>query len=161
MSQYCLDANVFIQAKNGPYAFDILPRFWSWLDEMIAAQVICSSSMVLRELTEGDDELARWARERRDSGFFVLPSQEVQSALADISAYVVQTVEPQHAQTFLDGADPWVIAQSKVDSSIVVTHEVRAGIGSKKVKIPNICDVFGVRCTDLYGMMRTLGARFT
>jgi hypothetical protein len=130
MSLFCLDANVFIQAKNGPYAFDILPRFWSWLDEMIAAQTICSSSMVLRELEEGEDELARWAKERRDSGFFVSPSQEAQSALADISAYVVSNFEPQHAQTFLD-------------------------------KIPNICDVFSVPYTDLYGMMRVLGARFT
>jgi hypothetical protein len=161
MSLFCLDANVFIQAKNGPYAFDILPRFWSWLDEMIAAQTICSSSMVLRELEEGEDELARWAKERRDSGFFVSPSQEAQSALADISAYVVSNFEPQHAQTFLDGADPWVIAQSKTDSSTVVTHEARAGLGSKKVKIPNICDAFSVPYTDLYGMMRVLGARFT
>ena len=79
MSLYCLDANVFIEAKNGPYAFDILPRFWSWLDEMIAAQTIRSSFMVHRELVEGEDELARWARDRRDSGFFVSPSQEVQS----------------------------------------------------------------------------------
>jgi hypothetical protein len=113
MSLYCLDANVFIQAKNGPYAFDILPRFWSWLDEMIAAQTVCSSFMVLRELTEGEDELARWARDRRDSEFFVSPSREVQSVLAEISAYVVSNFEPQHAQTFLDGADPWVIARAR------------------------------------------------
>ena len=77
----------------------------------------------VRELVEGEDELARWARERRDSGFFVSPSQQVQSVLAEISAYVVSNFEPQHAQTLLDGVDPWVIAQSKTDSSTVVTHE--------------------------------------
>jgi hypothetical protein len=29
---YLLDANVFIEAKNGYYGFDFAPAFWDWLD---------------------------------------------------------------------------------------------------------------------------------
>ena len=29
---YLLDANIFIQAKNLYYNFDICPAFWDWLD---------------------------------------------------------------------------------------------------------------------------------
>jgi uncharacterized protein DUF4411 len=29
---YLLDTDVFIQAKNLHYAFDVCPGFWSWLD---------------------------------------------------------------------------------------------------------------------------------
>lgn len=29
---YLLDANVFIEAKNRYYGFDLAPGFWDWLD---------------------------------------------------------------------------------------------------------------------------------
>lgn len=29
---FLLDANVFIEAKNRYYGFDICPGFWRWLD---------------------------------------------------------------------------------------------------------------------------------
>ncbi len=29
---YLFDANVFIEAKNRYYAFDICPGFWEWMD---------------------------------------------------------------------------------------------------------------------------------
>ena len=58
MCRYYLDANVFIQAKNGPYGMDIAPSFWKLLDEQSEAGVICGSSMVYKELVAGDDELA-------------------------------------------------------------------------------------------------------
>jgi hypothetical protein len=31
MTDYLLDANVFIQAKNLHYGFDFCPGFWDWL----------------------------------------------------------------------------------------------------------------------------------
>ncbi len=30
---YLLDANVFIDAKNRYYGFDIVPAFWDWLQQ--------------------------------------------------------------------------------------------------------------------------------
>jgi hypothetical protein len=37
---YLLDANVFIQAKNSYYGFDICPAFWEWIDQKSAEGVI-------------------------------------------------------------------------------------------------------------------------
>lgn len=159
MSRYCLDANVLVQAKNGPYAFDIVPRFWTWIDEMSSRGTIYSTTMVFNELAKGSDELSAWAKERRVS-LFVEPTEEVQKCLAEIADHVVSKYEAQQAQTFLEGADPWVIAQCKIDSTVVVTQETLVGFGSKKVKIPNICNEFDVQYLDTYGMMRALGARF-
>jgi len=90
----------------------------------------------------------------------VEPSEQVQGCLSEIADYVIARYESQQAQSFLTGADPWVIAQSKIDSAVVVTQEALVGINSKKVKVPNICDEFDVHYLDTYGMMRTLGARF-
>ena len=67
---------------------------------------------------------------------------------------------PSHqASAFLGGADPWVIAQALCDGSTVVTHESHAGPGSKKVKIPNVCEAFGVRYIKIYDLLRIRGAR--
>jgi hypothetical protein len=122
--------------------------------------IIYSSAMVFNELVEGSDELSNWARDLGEQGFFVEPSESVQGFLAEIANHVISRYESQQAQSFLAGADPWVIAQSKIDLAVVVTQEAPVGINSKKVKIPNICDEFDVHHVDTYGMMRTLGARF-
>ena len=43
---YLLDANVFIQAKNLHYGFDICPAFWDWLDQQHARGLVFSVSQV-------------------------------------------------------------------------------------------------------------------
>ena len=60
MSRFCLDANVLIQAKNGPYPFDIFPSFWNWLDEQFANGTVYSSIFVYEELAKYDDQLSEW-----------------------------------------------------------------------------------------------------
>jgi hypothetical protein len=158
MSRYCLDANVLIEAKNGPYAFDLVPRFWKWIEEMLVQDTVYSSIMVYKELAEGSDELSVWVKTLKR--FFLEPSEMVQNTLSAIANFVTERYEPQQAQIFLDGADAWVIAQSKIDSATVVTHETLVDISSKKAKIPNVCEVFGVPYINTYGMMRALGASF-
>ncbi len=37
--RYLLDANVFIEAKNLYYAFDICPGFWTWMDSVVGGRV--------------------------------------------------------------------------------------------------------------------------
>jgi NADPH:quinone reductase-like Zn-dependent oxidoreductase len=59
------------------------------------------------------------------------------------------------------GADPWVLAQAKADSIVVVTHEVLVPPNSKRVKIPNVCSQFGVLYVDTYTILRQTGASFS
>lgn len=161
MPRYCLDANVLIQAKNGPYGFDIVPVFWNWIDQMVSAGTVYSTATVYDELIAGDDELSEWVKKRRGEPVFIEPSVDVQAKLSEIANFVQGNYEPQHAEFFLAGADPWVIAQAAIDSAYVVTHEVMVGSSAKKVKIPNICREFAVSYLDTYSMMRALGARFS
>ena len=65
---YCLDSNVFIQAKNAHYHFSLCPGFWDWL--VLRAGIVGSIHPVLEELRNGNDELKDWAEERKDSPFF-------------------------------------------------------------------------------------------
>jgi hypothetical protein len=51
MERFVLDSNVFIEMKNGPYGFEIAPRFWEWIDREGEAGVLYSSSKVYREIS--------------------------------------------------------------------------------------------------------------
>jgi len=44
--------------------------------------------------------------------------------------------------------------------SILVTKEILAPSNTKKVKIPNICEVFDVRYIQTHEMIRSLGVQF-
>jgi len=94
-------------------------------------------------------------------GFFVEETEQVQRVYIDIVDYVMLHYPRSNADLFLDRADPFVIAQAKVHNAIVVTHERLVPPESNKVKIPNVCERFDVKYTNLYTMMRALGARFT
>lgn len=61
---YLLDANIFIQAKNLYYGFDVCPGFWDWLDDAHADGRVTSIDRIGDELTGAGDELATWARSR-------------------------------------------------------------------------------------------------
>jgi hypothetical protein len=155
MAEYCLDANVLIQAKNSAYGFDIVPIFWSWLAGEFESGRVVSTRSVYVEIVAGKDELAQWVKGRKH--YFLVPDRATQQNYSQIANYVTTNYESPQVSHFLSGADPWVIACGLTDGLIVVTHEQRAGPGARVIKIPNICDEFDVKWTDLYTMMRKLG----
>ena len=50
MTDYLLDANVFIQTKNLHYGFDFCPAFWDWLVVQNEAGEVASIERVGDEL---------------------------------------------------------------------------------------------------------------
>ena len=158
MAEFWIDTNVLIQARNGPYGFEIAPAFWTSLDELSNRGQIRCSSLVYDELVAGvQDDLAMWIRDRRRTGLVVEPNSAVQVALREIADYVKSNFPANRAATFLRGADPWGIAHGLVSGGTVVTQETRVPAKSTKVKIPNVCDEFGVRWINTYQMLRELG----
>jgi len=158
MNPFCLDSNVFIQAKNGPYGFDIAPGFWEFLDQQISKGTIFSSIEVYEELVAGNDVLADWIKVRKHSGGFIDSDADVQSTYREIADFVSKVYADHQVSLFLEKADPWVIALAKVGNAIVVTQETLIIGPHQKIKIPNICKEFGVEYMDTYQMMRILKA---
>ena len=157
---YLLDANAYIQAKNFHYRMEIVPGFWDWLDLQMGEGVAGTIDGVFAELTNGTDELADWARDRKGN---VLPvsDPETQQVFAEIANHVVthESYAEPFISTFLDGADPWLIAKAATTGATVITHEVKVPDGAKRVKIPNICDQFGVPYCSTYDLMGELSAK--
>lgn len=160
MPLYCIDANIFIEAKNNSYPLDMFPAFWEWIDRNAHAGIIFSSTLVCAELISGKDDLAEWISDRSSSPLFREPSPRAQEILTKISEYVTTHYTREEAEAFLAGADPWVIAQAIDSKAKVVTMEKLAGSGSKKVKIPNICHEFEINWCNTITMLRELGAKF-
>jgi len=104
--------------------------------------------------------LKDWVTKRKEASRFADVSEKaVQESFRDIAVHVNSRYEAHHAGKFLDGADPWLIAYAQVNDCTVVTGEVLAP-GAKKVKIPNICEEFGVDYTNGFTMLQSLSACF-
>lgn len=156
---YLLDANVFIQAKNLYYGFDVCPGFWEWLQRKHAQGHLFSISRVGDELIAGSDALADWARASGDR-FFLEPDQRTLPELAVVSQWVLaQQYEPAAINTFLQVADYYLVAQAKAAGHTVVTHELPSD-SQRKIKIPNVCVGLGVPYVNTFQMLRREQVRF-
>lgn len=159
--KYLLDANAYIQAKTLHYRMHVVPGFWDWLDQQFILEQVGSIRSVYEELLASDDALSDWVKQRRDH-FLPVDDEATQTVFAEIAEHVVShpTYSEPFVSTFLDGADPLLVAKAKAIGAQVVTHEARVGAGSKKVKVPNICDEFGVDCFNTFDLLDSLQARF-
>jgi len=158
MPEFWIDADSLIESKKGPYAFDIAPGFWMFLEQKAAEGIIASSSTVYKEFEDygAEDDLLQWARKQKDVGFFVEPDTIVQTFFRQIADYVNNTYPSHEASDFFSGADPWIIAHAKAYGGRVVTFETSAP-HSQKPKIPDVGNQFGVNCLNVYQMARELG----
>ena len=162
--QYLLDTNTFIQAKNSYYAFDIAPSFWTQLLEKLKQGQLAVIDAVSDEIKQGNDELKEWFGEQitaQADQIKIFKAKEDATVLAtyrEIAQRVTmnQVYKDTEKARFFRGADPWLIASAKSWGAVVVTCETLSGVGTTKVKIPDICQQTGVTFVDLYTAMRVM-----
>jgi len=163
MHDYWLDADCLIQSKNGAYAFETFPVVWKFLEQRIEDGTLAICHEVGKELLAGKDALADWAQTQKDKGVFIIPEPAVFRTMNEVSDYVKAHYDPHQAAEFLDGADPWLIANAVVHGDRIVTHEQRdlhTSIRKREVKIPDVADHFGLTTLQLRELFPALGARF-
>ncbi len=156
---FVLDANVFIDAKNRYYAFDLAPGFWESLINHAGNGRILSIDYVNEELEKGKDDLAQWAKNYFSHAFISTDEEDVQECYREVMTWV------QGQNRFLDaakadfarGADGWLVAYAKTKGCIVVTLEVISPDIKWRVPIPNVCQAFGVQFVNTFEMLRSLG----
>jgi predicted nucleic acid-binding protein len=156
---YLLDANVFIEAHQQHYAFEVVPAFWDWLDQACTDSRVASVRKVFEELTGRDDELSEWVGARRefflDADDQVVPSLTAASTWASSNGY-----RPSAVSEFLVSGDYFLIAHAHAHGHTVVTHERPAPGSVKKIKIPEVCGGLTVPYINTPTMLRREGARF-
>jgi hypothetical protein len=158
--KYLLDANTYIEAKNLYYGMEICPGYWQWLDIQYQNNLVNSIQPIFHELNSYGDELSSWVK-GRESQFLPVTDDETQELYTGIVQFVADgDYQPANRDQFLAGADPWLIAKAGALGSVIVTHETLVGSESKKVKIPNICDLFGIEYLNSFELLNVLEARF-
>lgn len=159
---YVIDASVFIQAARGYYAFDLAPGFWQSLIKHAGTGRVCSIDRVKRELEQGRDDLANWARTDFAHAFLSTDEQDVVDSYRNAMEWVHshdQFLAAAKAE-FAGVADGWLVAFAQARNGVVVTHEVPEPNRRNKIKIPNVCQALGVRYVDTFEMLRDLGVKW-
>ena len=131
---------------------------WRRFDDLVVNGDIVSTREVYREIEDGPVEsLREWAAQNGE--LFTIPNAEEGAFVARIFAvqHFQQNIERQKMLKGGRIADPFVIAKAAVTKRTVVTMEQWQ---PNAVKIPNICDHFGVPCMTLEDFMETEGWEF-
>jgi hypothetical protein len=145
--KYVFDSGPFIDLKS--YPVDIFSTLWNNFSQMIDSAEIISSSEVLRELEDYDDEIAVWAKTNKK--VFIKPNLEEQELVRQILAKHPDLVKEEAILLGKPYADPFVIAQAKIHNCVLVHSEK---FKPNAHKIPNVCQTFGVQEIPLFEFFR-------
>ena len=151
---YCLDTNVLIEAWNKHYSMDLCPQYWDILDQLAEQGRIFCTMEVKRELEKTDDALYAWAKEHPH--LFREVDEATQECLIKIMHSHPKLVDNIKGRSL---ADPWVIAHAKATGAVLVTKESFSN-SAKRIKIPDVCATYGVRCVDEFVFLTQAGIRF-
>lgn len=158
---YLLDSNVFMEAQDRYYGRDFCPAYWDWLVQEFRKGNLFSIEPVYLELVVGQGPVAAWAKDAKKLGFFrELEAHDHVNTGEVLSWAEAQGFERVGIDDFASGADPFLIAYAWTRGLVLVTHEVTANSSRRKIKIPDVCPKFGIKCERPYQFQRELGARF-
>ena len=156
---YVIDTSALIDMeKNTP--MDVYVSQWERMSALVRSQRLLAPMKVFKELEVMDDKLHDWAKENREM-FKEITRGQIE-AVREIMAGFPSLVDAAKKYS----ADPWIIAlaidmrkQTTFEGRdvIVVTNEKLKG---KKVKIPYVCEHFGVPYKNLIEMLRSEGWKF-
>lgn len=161
--RYLLDANVFIQAHQTYYGFDLCPGFWQALSRRNEVKRVFSIDKIKAELLALSDPLSDWVKNTAPATLFKATADKaVTDAFRDMVNWVQNESQftPEAKAEFASVADGWLVAYAKANGLIVVTHEEYAPDARKKVPIPNVCIEFDVEYCNTFEMLRALKVAF-
>ena len=154
---YVFDTSSF--SVIGNYYPEQFPTFWEKFNQAVTVGTIISVREVCRELESyaRHPHLSDWVNEHR--AIFLLPSPAEMLFVSEIFAvrHFQMLVSEQDLLAGNLRADPFVIARAKVINGCVVTQET---LRPNAARIPNVCDHFGIDCTNLQGFMEREGWTF-
>lgn len=163
MSLYIVDSNFFIQAHRAYYPIDVIQSFWTKVKQLAEEGKIKSIDKVKTEIYSNashEDELKGWCEDNLPNDFFL----DTSSSVSDYTDIVVWANSMSNfykrsaIQEFLatDLADPWLVAHAKANNYTIVTYEKSEPNRKSRIKIPEVCNQFGVRYINTVDLLREL-----
>lgn len=149
MPPFLLDATFFITAHRTTYPLDVFSSFWGKIKVMAGAGQICSIDKVKNELFKNEDALKTWCEQNLPEDFFKFSDTSF-TEYAQIVNWAYSKLDNPYTQSALDifmdaeEADAFLVAFAKKHSLVIVTNEVSAPDSKRNVKLPDVCQAFGV-----------------
>jgi hypothetical protein len=147
---YMVDTCSFTELRR-TYPRPYLDAVWRLVERVADDGRLLSVEEVFNELQAQDDEVAQWAMARRS--LFLPLTEDIQQKAREILISHRTLVNIRRKKS---GADPFLIAAAIVHNAIVVTKEKKSG-GPPAVKIPDVCEAYGVRCIPLLTLLQQEG----
>ncbi len=162
MDRYLLDTNFWITASNY-YPEDVFPSFWQEIQNLLGSGLIVLHETVFEEIKRQRDTVTEWLE--GVSNLEVLRASE-----RTLYKYIemcewVEKPEQRYYKHAIDEfkdnsrADAWICAEAAVSDLVLVTNETKK-MSPSKVKIPNVCEAFGVAYISNLDFMRAMAFRF-
>lgn len=144
-SVYVLDSDVFIDAKNLYYSFDLCPGFWESILHHYSLGDLVSIDRVRSELLQGHktEDLVVWVKNEVPDGFFKSVDEDaIATRYQQIMLWAQRSTQYFDAAKakFASGADGWLVAYASVKGATVVTNEQPAPSAKTNIKLPDVCD---------------------
>lgn len=153
---YCMDTSGWLDGWVRDYPQEVFPSLWHKLAESIEAGVLKCSEEVYVELEKKDDGLHAWLKARKQ--VLVPIDEEIQATVLQLLADHPRLVDTHRNRS---QADPFVIATAERlgrDAVVVTGEKPRGKLDTPK--IPDVCEVRGLRCITFLDMLRELGWKF-
>jgi Domain of unknown function (DUF4411) len=154
---YVFDTNSLRILSN--YYPKRFPTFWQQFEASIIKQEVASAKEVFHELEVQlpDTWFLEWCKAHR--ALFRTPTPAETTTVAKIFAvpHFQALVGEKQRLRGSHVADPFIIACASVNTGCVVTEEAHRANGAK---IPNVCDHFGIKWTNVEGFLEAKGWEF-
>jgi len=118
---------------------------------LVSGNIIVSHIEVFNEIKNGSfgktDELYKWALNNKYA-FKDYDMLDEPNIIKQMSSKYTEWVNDKLSST---NADPWLIAQAKCNNWKIITEEglTTGSTPRKKIRIPDVCKDFGVKCINL------------
>lgn len=163
--RYLLDTNIFIESHKRFYNMAVFPCFWAGLVTMAQNGIIFTIDKVKDEVYAGKDDIKTWFKNNFPANA-VLPVDEVtmaayqrvQTTVRNTGKYKSSALNGYAADTL---ADPFICAYALGHGNIsIVSYEISKPSSQTEIKIPDVCNLIGIPCLQIYEMLLALHATF-
>lgn len=121
--KYCIDTGTLILSWHFWYSHETHPTFWLGLEDLARTGKLKIPEQVLDEISEKDDELSEWCKNRKDVLIYEATDETEERYRTLVNTYPHLAGRLGMGESY---ADLYVVAVAIVNDATVVTTEDRA-----------------------------------
>jgi len=155
--KYLIDANILISGYKKYFPMDVHVSYWKTIKEQIAIGNFVIIDKVKDEIQ--DEPLVAWMNQNVNKQLYETSTDSMNEYKhIQMWANGNPNFGAVHKEHFAKGnvADPFLVAKALKCGYTVVTYEEAGGRGTTKIKIPDVCEQFGVPCITINDALREL-----